>query len=152
MLTLTSEVQGQSCLSLKDHFASQAYQGLSVLLAAFLLSLELARPLEIRMEQNVGLNASQEKETSSQAPDGSHHQVGVDDVSDSDPPKKASLSRIWWSILCFSMLVAEMQASLETTMTADLQATVIHTFGEVSKFPWINVTYSLALGASCLLW
>ncbi|KAL8646732.1 MAG: hypothetical protein Q9226_006737 [Calogaya cf. arnoldii] len=45
-----------------------------------------------------------------------------------------------------------MQASLETTMTADLQATIIHTFGEVSKFPWINVTYSLALGASCLLW
>lgn len=103
-------------------------------------------------EQHVGPNASQEKRTSSQAPDGYHHEVGVENVSNSDAPKKASLSRIWWSILCFSMLLAEMQASLETTMTADLQATVIHTFGEVSKFPWINVTYSLALGASCLLW
>ncbi|KAI4219222.1 MAG: hypothetical protein LQ349_008419, partial [Xanthoria aureola] len=104
------------------------------------------------MDQNVGLSAAQEKGTSSQAPDGSHHQTGVEDVADSDPPKKASLSRLWWSILCFSMLLAEMQASLETTMTADLQAAVIHTFGEVSKFPWINVTYSLALAASCLLW
>lgn len=139
-------------MSLKDHFASQGHQGLSILLPAFPLSLELARPLDIRMEQNAGLNAAQEKGTSSQAPHGSHHQAGVEDLSNSDPPKKASLSRIWWSILCFSMLVAEMQASLETTMTADLQATVIHTFGEVSKFPWINVTYSLALGASCLLW
>lgn len=118
----------------------------------FLLSLELERPLDIGMDQNVGLSAAQEKGTSSQAPDGSHHQTGVEDVADSDPPKKASLSRLWWSILCFSMLLAEMQASLETTMTADLQATVIHTFGEVSKFPWINVTYSLALAASCLLW
>lgn len=50
------------------------------------------------------------------------------------------------------MLLAEMQASLETTMTADLQLIIINTFGEMSKFPWINVTYSLALGGSCLFW
>lgn len=104
------------------------------------------------MEPDIGPNASQEKGSSSQIPHEYSQRVDVEDISNLDVPKKASLSRIWWSILCFSLLLAEMQASLETTMTADLQATIIHTFGQISKFPWINVTYSLALGGSCLLW
>lgn len=104
------------------------------------------------MEHDVGQDASQEKGPPSQIPYEYPQRVDVEDISDLDVPKKASLSRIWWAILCFSLLLAEMQASLETTMTADLQATIIHTFGEISKFPWINVTYSLALGGSCLLW
>ncbi|KAL8886629.1 MAG: hypothetical protein Q9192_006450 [Flavoplaca navasiana] len=104
------------------------------------------------MEPDVGPNASQEKGSSSQIPHEYSQRIDIEDISNLDVPKKASLSRIWWSILCFSLLLAEMQASLETTMTADLQATIIHTFGDISKFPWINVTYSLALGGSCLLW
>ena len=104
------------------------------------------------MEPDAGTNASQEKGSSSQIPHERSQRVDVEGISNLDVPKKASLSRIWWSILCFSLLLAEMQASLETTMTADLQATIIHTFGDISKFPWINVTYSLALGGSCLLW
>ena len=50
------------------------------------------------------------------------------------------------------MLIAELQAALDSTMTADLQPAIIDTFGDISKFPWINVTYNLGLGGSCLLW
>ncbi|KAI4189771.1 MAG: hypothetical protein LQ348_003745 [Seirophora lacunosa] len=105
------------------------------------------------MEDQVDYDASQEKGTSSRAPDDNRcEQLGTEDVSKQRSTRKASLGSLWWIILCSSLLLAEVQASLETTMTADLQLTIINTFGEVSKFPWINVTYSLALGSSCLFW
>ena len=50
------------------------------------------------------------------------------------------------------MLVAETQTAYDTTVAANLQPTIIAALKEVSKFPWINVTYSLANGSSCLLW
>ena len=59
---------------------------------------------------------------------------------------------LWWVILCSSLLLAEMQVALDTTITADLQPTIIHAFGEISKLPFINVTYSMTNGASCLVW
>ncbi|KAL9612603.1 MAG: hypothetical protein Q9167_002809 [Letrouitia subvulpina] len=75
------------------------------------------------------------------------------DVSNSDrqSPRAASLSSFSWIVLCSSLLLAELQAALDSTMTANLQPIVIDTFGEISKFPWINVTYSLGMGGSCLL-
>lgn len=105
------------------------------------------------MEDQVDYDASQEKGTSSRAPDDNRcEQLGTEDASKQRSTRKASLGSLWWIILCSSLLLAEVQASLETTMTADLQLTIINTFGEVPKFPWINVTYSLALGSSCLFW
>ncbi|KAL8930477.1 MAG: hypothetical protein Q9208_000661 [Pyrenodesmia sp. 3 TL-2023] len=104
------------------------------------------------MKGEVGQDASQEKAISSRPPEKGHCEGGVRDASEMHPSGKTSLSRLWWTTLCSSLLLAEMQASLETTMTADLQLTIINTFGEISKFPWINVTYSLALGSSCLFW
>lgn len=68
------------------------------------------------------------------------------------PPRSASLSTLGWVVLCSSMLVAMLQAALDSTITANLQPTIIETFGEIAKFPWINVTYSLGLGGSCLFW
>ncbi|KAL6714356.1 hypothetical protein ACLMJK_007779 [Lecanora helva] len=62
------------------------------------------------------------------------------------------MSRVRWVVLCLSMLLAELQAALDSTITADLQPAIIDTFGEISKFPWVNVTYSLGLGGSCLYW
>ena len=73
--------------------------------------------------------------------------------NDSDrPPRSASMSTLCWVVLCSSMLVAMLQAALDSTITANLQPTIIETFGEIAKFPWINVTYSLGLGGSCLFW
>lgn len=101
------------------------------------------------MEDGVGRHASKEERISSSAQDEKDHEE-----SDSDQlsPRRASLSPLCWVILCSSMLLAEMQAALDSTITADLQPTIIDTFGEISKFPWINVTYSLGMGGSCLLW
>ncbi|KAL9098938.1 MAG: hypothetical protein Q9163_005493 [Psora crenata] len=64
---------------------------------------------------------------------------------------KEDISSLRWVILCSSLLLAELQAALDTTLTADLQPTIINTFGEILKLPWINVTYSLGMGGSCLL-
>ncbi|KAI4266935.1 MAG: hypothetical protein L6R35_006898 [Caloplaca aegaea] len=104
------------------------------------------------MEDQLNQCASQEKGTSSQVAEDNRGEKNMEDLSKQQPTRRASLSSRWWIILCSSLLLAEMQASLETTMTADLQLTIINTFGEISKFPWINVTYSLALGSSCLFW
>lgn len=67
-------------------------------------------------------------------------------------PRSAFMSRFRWAVLCFSMLVTMIQAALDSTITAVLQPTIIDSLGEISKLPWINVTYSLGLGGSCLLW
>ena len=88
-----------------------------------------------------------------------HQLARIDDPEDGeendvDPmsPGRVSMSSTRWAVLCASMLLAEMQAALDSTITADLQPSVIGTFGQMAKFPWINVTYSLGMGGSCLLW
>ncbi len=77
---------------------------------------------------------------------------GVENDLDRMSPGSVSMSSTRWAVLCSSMLLAEMQAALDSTMTADLQPSIIDTFGQITKFPWINVTYSLGMGGSCLLW
>ena len=77
---------------------------------------------------------------------------GVEDASHKRSPRDASLTSLRWVVLCSSMLVAIMQAALDSTITADLQPAIINTFGEISKFPWINLLYSLGQGSTCLLW
>jgi len=103
------------------------------------------------MEDGVGHHASK-KEGISSSQDEKDHKVGVKNDSDQRSPRSASMSSLRWVVLCSSMLLAEMQAALDSTITADLQPTIINTFGEISKLPWINVTYSLGMGGSCLLW
>ena len=73
---------------------------------------------------------------------------GVDIEGQSARP----LKRWAWIILCLSMLMVEIQAALDATITADLQPTIIKDLGEVQKFPWINVTYQMASSGTCLLW
>ena len=73
-------------------------------------------------------------------------------TNDETSPSTTNLTRIRWRILCACLLLAETQAALENTITANLQPVIIDTFGEISKFPWINITYSLGGAATCLLW
>ena len=104
------------------------------------------------MEHGVSHHDSKEEGISPSADDEKDHENGIKIEPDQQSPRSASLSSFGWVILCLSMLIAELQAALDSTITADLQPTIIATFGEISKFPWINVTYSLGLGGSCLLW
>jgi len=103
------------------------------------------------MENELGHHASQEKGIPSPAQDEKDQEDGDGNVPD-QRSGNASMSRLYWVILCSSMLLAELQAALDSTITADLQPTIINAFGEISKFPWINVTYSLGMGGSCLFW
>ena len=104
------------------------------------------------MEEAVGRYAFKEKDILSPAQDERIHEDGVENDSDQRSPRSAALTSFSWVILCSSLLLAEMQAALDTTMTANLQPTIINTFEQISKFPWINVTYSLGMGGTCLLW
>lgn len=97
-------------------------------------------------------HASQKEQVPALAQDEKNHEASTEDDSDQSCPRSALMSLLWWIILCSSMLLAEMQVALDTTITADLQPTIITTLGEINKFPWINVTYSLANGGSCLVW
>ena len=108
--------------------------------------------VETEMEHGVSHYASKEEGISPSADDEKDHEDGIKIEFDQQSPRSGVLSSFGWVVLCFSMLVAELQAALDSTITADLQPTIIGTFGEISKFPWINVTYSLGMGGSCLLW
>lgn len=104
------------------------------------------------MEDGMGQYASKEKDILSSGQDEEIHEDRVEDGSDQWSPRRGYLTSLSWVVLCSSLLLAEMQAALDTTMTANLQPTIINTFGEIAKFPWINVTYSLGMGGTCLLW
>ena len=103
------------------------------------------------MEAAVGRYAFNEKDILSPAQDERFHEDGIENESDQRSPRNASLASFSWVILCSSLLLAEMQAALDTTMTANLQPTITNTFEQISKFPWVNVTYSLGMGGTCLL-
>ena len=104
------------------------------------------------MDDGIGHHASKDKVISSTPQDENDYRFGVEEDSDQQHQGPTFLSTPSWVVLCASMLLAEMQAALDSTITADLQPAIINTFGEISKFPWINVTYSLGMGGSCLLW
>lgn len=104
------------------------------------------------MTEEVSHYGSQEKRTLSTKYDGNSREDGNKGVSDQRSPRSGILNPVAWVVLNSSLLVAEVQAALDSTITADLQPAIIDTFGEISKFPWINVTYSLGLSGSCLLW
>ena len=104
------------------------------------------------MEEKNGYYASREENALAIAQPEKDLENGIDDVADQLSPRATSMSSLSWFVLCSSMLLVEVQAALDSTITADLQPTIIDTFGEISKFPWINVTYSLGLAGLCLLW
>ena len=104
------------------------------------------------MEDGVGQFTSKEEAMLSLAQDEKIHEDTVENGEDESSPRSAFLTSLSWVVLCSSLLLAEMQAALDTTMTANLQPSIINTFDEVSKLPWINVTSSLGMGGTCLLW
>lgn len=67
-------------------------------------------------------------------------------------PAPRRMSTVTWFLLSGSILLGVMQAALDSTITANLQPVILSALGEVAKFPWVNATYSLGMGASCLLW
>ncbi|MCJ1371953.1 hypothetical protein MMC20_003173 [Loxospora ochrophaea] len=97
------------------------------------------------MEYGVSPQASKEEAEK-------YHEDCTENTSDQRSPRSASLSSLRWLLLCSSMFLVEMQAALDSTITANLQPAIINTLGEISKFSWINITYNLGMGGSCLLW
>lgn len=60
---------------------------------------------------------------------------------------------VWqWVLLSGGVLFATVLLALDNTIVANLQPEIVEAFGEIQKFPWINVNYSLGAVASGLLW
>lgn len=57
-----------------------------------------------------------------------------------------------WILLSASVLFSTLLLALDNTVVADLQPQIVDTFVEISKFPWINVNFSLGAAGSALLW
>ena len=57
-----------------------------------------------------------------------------------------------WFLLSGGVLFATVLLALDNTVVADLQPQIVDAFGEISKFPWINVNYSLGAVGTGLLW
>ncbi len=89
----------------------------------------------MKMEDDVGQYASKENDIFPSAHVEKIDEDGVENDSDERSPRSASLTSFSWVILCSSLLLAEMQAALDTTVTANLQPTIINTFEQISKFP-----------------
>lgn len=104
------------------------------------------------MQDEDDQNASKQTGLSPTAQGEKGHEDALENGCDQRSSRGALLGRFWWAVLSASLLLAEMQVALDTTITADLQPAIINALGEVAKLPWINVTYSLVNGASCLLW
>ena len=61
--------------------------------------------------------------------------------------------RTWqWILLSSGILFANVLVNLDSTVVADLQPQILAALQEVSKFPWINPTYSLGNVGSSLMW
>ena len=61
--------------------------------------------------------------------------------------------RAWqWILLSGGVLFATILLALDNTVVANLQPQIVEALGEISKFPWINVNYSLGAVATGLLW
>ena len=104
------------------------------------------------MEDGMNRHGIGDKGAPSVAPDEKGREDSIENDLSQRPSRSPSLSSFSWFILCSSMLLAELQAALDSTITANLQPTIIETFGEIVKLPWVNVTYSLGMGGSCLFW
>ncbi|KAL9055252.1 MAG: hypothetical protein Q9162_003662 [Coniocarpon cinnabarinum] len=88
---------------------------------------------------------------------GSQDQQKEHDAAEAEESRRVSkqprhMSTALWIILCLALFLSEAQSALDNTITANLQPTIISNFGDISKLSWVNVTYSLASGSTCLLW
>lgn len=59
---------------------------------------------------------------------------------------------ILWFAVAASVISATFLFSSNTTMTANIQPTIIEDFGEVAKLPWISVAFELGGLAVSLIW
>ena len=104
-----------------------------------------------QMGDGLGRRGSKDNKDSSSFRNETNLEGSLNDYSGQQSPRSASLTRFAWVTLCSSFLLAVLQSALDSTITANLQPTILNTFGEISKFPGLNVTYNLGMGSTCLL-
>ncbi|KAI9653106.1 MAG: hypothetical protein M1831_006190 [Alyxoria varia] len=71
---------------------------------------------------------------------------------DQDDSSPRQMSGWKWVLISSTVLFATLLMALDNTVVADLQPRIVEALGEISKFPWINVSFSLGSVASSLLW
>ncbi|KAH8811129.1 major facilitator superfamily domain-containing protein [Xylogone sp. PMI_703] len=61
-------------------------------------------------------------------------------------------STILWLFVLISILSSSFLYALDNTVVADVQPSIIKTFGEISKLPWLSVSFLLSAVTTILTW
>lgn len=76
-----------------------------------------------------------------QFPSNTAQSPGQSDQSGVMPPRNMKTSL--WICLVISLLSSMFLFALDNTVLADVQPSIIHTFGNIDKLPWVSVSYAL---------
>lgn len=72
-------------------------------------------------------------------------------VSETEPPCHQHTG-FKWILFIFSILSAIFLFALDNTIVADVQPKIIDSFGQISKLPWISVSFALGAVSAILVW
>lgn len=71
----------------------------------------------------------------------------TDNTDMASPRKMKSLS---WTMVVVSLLSSMFLFSLDNTIVADIQPSIVGTFGQIEKLPWVSVGFPLGATAVTL--
>lgn len=57
-----------------------------------------------------------------------------------------------WALLCIAVFSAQFLFSLDNTIVADVQPSIVEDLGEIQKLPWITVAFELGAASANLFW
>lgn len=69
------------------------------------------------------------------------------------PPSQPRKITGWaWAVLVTGLVMANLLISMDNTIVADIQAPIIAELGEINKFPWISVGFTLGAASANIFW
>ncbi len=97
------------------------------------------------LQQPIELEASPHRSAEETQDHGKEQSNEPEDVYDAaeDSSQVRKLRGIKWFLICISLYVSALVYGLDTTIAADVQGSIIQTFGHVDQLAWIGVGFPL---------
>ncbi|RFU31810.1 hypothetical protein B7463_g4518, partial [Scytalidium lignicola] len=74
----------------------------------------------------------------------------LEEATPTAPPRPKNT--ILWLMVLIAILSSSFLYALDNTVVADVQPSIIKTFGEISKLPWLSVSFLLSAVTTILIW
>lgn len=71
-------------------------------------------------------------------------------VEEQKPPR--DVHGVAWVLVVISILSSTFLFALDNTIVADVQPKIVERFGDISKLPWLSVSFLVAAAATNLIW